>query len=185
MGPSSVSVALGTAMHMLKHTHTSPKLHSSYKPPAALPHSSWHESQQTGFALSSLHTFPWSCGVNLQNGKKTPRYTSLAEEATLGLIQVFRLVLWFSLPERVPALGFIHCAGWKNLIFIQTPMCSFSLLLLASLKAPHPEFIRLSPRRNLLSSKSESPCGKASSFSRWPAATGIILPTCAALTAFF
>ena len=49
--------------------------------------------------------------INLQNGKKIPRYTHLAKEATLGLIPVFHLVLWFSLPERVPALGFIHCAG--------------------------------------------------------------------------
>ena len=183
MGPSSVSVALGTAMHMLKHTHI-PKASFSSKPLAAPLHSSWHESQRTGFALSSLHSFLRSYALIYRMAREPHVTHTLQKRPYLGLIQVFRLVLWFSLPERVPALGFIHCAGWKNLIFIQTPMCSFSLLLLASLKAPHPESIRLSPRRNLLSSKSESPCGKVSSFSRWPVATRI-LPTCAALTAFF
>lgn len=83
MGPSSVSVTLGTAMHMLKHTHK-PKASFFLQAPGCATPQQLNESQQTGFALSSLLAFPRSC-VNLQNGKRTPRYTHLAKEATLGL----------------------------------------------------------------------------------------------------
>ena len=155
MGPSSISVTPGIAMHIFKkNTHTktqsfifptSPWLH--YSTTADINHS----KLDLHWAIWAACLSPILC-INLQNGKrrnKTPRYTHLAKEAKHGPIQFFCLVLWFSLPERAPALGFIHCVGLKSLVYIQIPMCSFSLLLLPSLRH-HPESLRLSPRRKLL-----------------------------------
>lgn len=92
--------------------------------------------------------------INLQKGKrrnKIPLNTHLTKRSQTQAYSVSQcLVLWFSMSEWVPALGFIHCFRLKSLVYSWTPMCNFSFLFLPR-QRHHPKLIDLALQENYYS----------------------------------
>lgn len=71
---------------------------------------------------------------SMARGEIKSHFTHTSQKRPNTDLFFLSLVLWFSVSERVPALGFIHCIRLKSLVYTDLQVCVISLCYFSLVK---------------------------------------------------